>query len=126
ADDRNRLDRFVTDVREIERRIQQAAARVTDDIEVPDKPNGIPNNVEEHIRLMYDLIALAWQAEITRISTFLMANELSGAVYPGSGVRDSFHTLSHHSNNEDNKARFALINRYHVSLLAEFATKLSE
>jgi len=126
ADDRTRLDRFVTDVREIERRIQQAAARVTDDIDVPDKPSGIPDNVEEHIRLMYDLIALSWQAEITRISTFLMANELSGAVYPGSGVRDSFHTLSHHSNNEDNKARFALINRYHVGLLAEFATKLSE
>ncbi|HWK54369.1 MAG TPA: DUF1552 domain-containing protein, partial [Hyphomicrobiales bacterium] len=79
ADDRTRLDRFVTDVREIERRIQQAAARVTDDIDVPDKPSGIPDNVEEHIRLMYDLIALSWQAEITRISTFLMANELSGA-----------------------------------------------
>jgi hypothetical protein len=125
ADDKARLDRFVTDVREIERRIQQAADRVTADVAVPDKPTGIPDNVEEHIRLMYDLIALSWQAEITRVSTFLMCNELSTAVYPASGVRDSFHTLSHHSNNEDNKARFALINRYHVGLFTEFAKKLA-
>lgn len=125
ADDKVRLDRFVTDIREIERRIQQAAARVTDDIDVPEKPSGIPDNVEEHIRLMYDLMALAWQAEITRISTFLMANELSGAVYPASGVRDSFHTLSHHSNSEENKARFAVLNRYHVGLFAEFCNKLA-
>src|SRR5690606_24420443 len=101
--DRARLDGFLTDVREIERRIVQAAARVSDDIEIPDKPSGIPNNVEEHIRLMYDLQVLAWQTDITRVSTFLMANELSNAVYPNSGVRDSFHILSHHSNNEDSK-----------------------
>src|SRR5690606_33910947 len=60
----------------------------------------------------------------TRISTFLLAKELSGAVYPQSGVRDSFHTLSHHSNNEDQKARFAVLNRYHVGLLAYFLEKL--
>ncbi|MDR0780449.1 MAG: DUF1552 domain-containing protein [Pseudomonadales bacterium] len=125
ADDKARLDRFVTDVREIERRIQQAADNVTADVAVPSKPTGIPENIEEHLRLMYDLVALAWQAEITRVSTFLMCNELSTAVYPGSGVRDSFHTLSHHSNNEDNKARFALINRYHVGLFKDFATKLA-
>lgn len=122
--DRQRLDAFLTDVREIERRIEQAAARVTDDIDVPGKPTGIPDDVEEHIKLMYDLQVLAWQTEITRISTFLLAKELTGAVYPKSGVRDGFHTLSHHSNNEDNKARFALINRYHVSLLAYFLDRL--
>ena len=73
---------------------------------------------------MYDLQVLAWQTEISRVSTFLMAKELSGAIYPASGVRDGFHTLSHHSNNEDNKARFALLNRYHVSLLGYFLDKL--
>lgn len=124
AGDRARLDQYLTDIREIERRIQQAGERVGSDIAVPDKPNGIPNDVEQHIKLMYDLQALAWQTEITRISTFLMACELSGAVYPKSGVRDSFHTLSHHSNNEDNKARFALINRYHTSLFGYFLDKL--
>ena len=125
AADRARLDNFLTDVREIERRIEQAAARVTDDIAVPGKPPGIPDDVDAHIKLMFDLQVLAWQTEITRISTFMLCKELSGAVYPQSGVRDSFHTLSHHSNNEDNKARFAQINRYHVSLLAYFLDKLN-
>jgi len=122
--DRQRLDLFLTDVREIERRIAQAAEKVTDDIAVPDKPAGIPGNVEEHILLMYELQVLAWQTGITRVSTFLMANELSNAVYPASGIRDSYHTLSHHSNNEDSKLRFAELNRYHATLLARFLDRL--
>lgn len=122
--DRVRLDAYLTDIREIERRITQASEKVTEDIDIPPRPTGIPDDVEEHIKLMFDLIAVAWQTEITRIASFLLAKELSTAVYPGSGVRDSFHTLSHHSNNEDNKARFALINRYHVSLFARFLEKL--
>jgi hypothetical protein len=124
AADKLRLEQYLTDIREIERRIVQAGEKVTDEIEVPDKPNGIPDEVEEHIKLMYDLQVLAWQTEISRVSTFLMAKELSGAVYPGSGVRDSFHTLSHHSNIEDQKARFAVLNNYHVSLFAYFLDKL--
>jgi hypothetical protein len=126
ASDRERLDRFVTDVREIERRIAQAGERVEGGLALPGKPNRIPDDVEEHIKLMYDLLALAWQADITRIGTFMLAKELSGAVYAKSGVRDSFHTLSHHSNNEDNKARFAVLNRYHVGLLAYFLDKLAK
>jgi hypothetical protein len=122
--DRIRLDNFLTDVREIERRIQQAAAKVTDEIAVPGKPAGIPDDVEEHIRLMYDLQVLAWQADLTRISTFLLAKELSGAVYPKSAIRDSYHTLSHHSQSEDLKARYAVLNRYHVGLFAYFVEKL--
>jgi len=124
ARDKVRLEQYLTDIREIERRIVQAGEKVSDDVAVPDKPNGIPADVEEHIKLMYDLQVLAWQTEISRVSTFLMAKELSGAIYPASGVRDGFHTLSHHSNNEDNKARFALLNRYHVSLLGYFLDKL--
>jgi hypothetical protein len=124
AADRRRLDSFVTDVREIERRIAQAGARVDGEVELPAKPPGIPGDVESHIKLMYDLMALAWQTEITRVSTFMLAKELSGAVYPNSGVRDSFHILSHHSNNEDSKARFAVLNRYHASLFAYFLEKL--
>ena len=125
AADRAQLDRFVTDVREIERRIAQAGERVGGNVTVPGKPNGIPEDVETHIKLMYDLMALAWQTEITRISTFMLAKELSNAVYPRSGVRDSFHILSHHSNNEDNKARFAVLNRYHATLFAYFLEKLN-
>ena len=126
AADRERLDRFVTDVREIERRIKQSSERVDGHVTLPGRPAGIPEDVEEHIKLMYDLLALAWQTEITRISTFMLAKELSNAVYPNSGIRDSFHILSHHSNNENNKARFAVLNRYHVSLFAYFLEKLAK
>jgi hypothetical protein len=126
ASDRERMDRFTTDVREIERRINQSAARVDSHVVLPPKPSGVPEDVEVHIKLMYDLMALAWQTEITRISTFIVAKELSNAVYPKSGVRDSFHILSHHSNNEDNKARFAVLNRYHSTLFAYFLERLSK
>jgi hypothetical protein len=123
--DRTRLDQYLTDVREIERRIQQAGAQITDDLDVPPSPTGIPADIEEHIKLMYDLQALAWQADITRVCTFLMAKELSNAVYPKSGVRDAFHILSHHSNIQQNKDRFAVLNRYHVALFAYFLDKLA-
>jgi len=126
AADRERLERFVTDVREIERRIEQSAERVDSNVTLPRRPAGIPEDVEEHIKLMYDLLALAWQTEITRISTFMLAKELSNAVYPKSGIRDSFHILSHHSNNENNKARFAVLNRYHAGLFAYFLEKLAK
>jgi hypothetical protein len=126
AVDRERLERFVTDVREIERRIKQSSERVDSHLTLPDRPAGIPEDVEQHIKLMFDLLALAWQTEITRTSTFMLAKELSNAVYPKSGIRDSFHILSHHSNNENNKARFAVLNRYHVSLFAYFLEKLSK
>jgi len=74
--------------------------------------------------LMYDLQVLAWQAEIRRISTFLMCKELSGSTYPKSGIRDAFHILSHHSNVKDNIDRFAVLNAYHVRLFAYFLDKL--
>jgi hypothetical protein len=124
AGDRTRLDQYLTDVREIERRIQRAGQALSDDLEVPPAPTGIPTDVEEHIRLMYDLQLLAWQADITRVSTLLMAKELSNAVYPKSGIRDAFHILSHHSNVQQNKDRFAVLNTYHVGLFAYFLNKL--
>jgi hypothetical protein len=123
--DRGRLDLFLTDVREIERRIGQAAARSSKELDVPARPAGIPENIEEHIKLMMDLEILAWQADITRVTSFLIASELSNDVYPASGVRDSFHILSHHSNIEANKAKFAVLSRYHVGLLAYFLGKLA-
>jgi hypothetical protein len=122
--DRARLDQYLTDVREIERRVQKAGQQLSDDLKVPPAPTGIPSDVEEHVKLMFDLQALAWQAEITRVSTFLLAKELSTAVYSKSNVRDAFHTLSHHSNIQENKDRFAVLNRYHVTLFAYLLDKL--
>jgi hypothetical protein len=124
ASDRTRLDQYLSDVREIERRVQKAGQQLSDDLPVPEAPTGVPRDVEEHIKLMYDLQVLAWQAEITRVSTFLMCKELSGSTYPKSGVRDAFHTLSHHSNVKESIERFAVLNAYHVGLFAYFLEKL--
>jgi hypothetical protein len=124
AADRTRVDQYLTDVREIERRVQKAGQQLSDDLDLPPAPAGVPRDTEEHIKLMFDLQVLAWQAEITRVSTMLLSKELSNAVFPKSGIRDAFHILSHHSNVEENKARFAVLNRYHVGLLAYFLGKL--
>jgi hypothetical protein len=126
ASDRARMDQYLTDVREIERRIQKAGEQVSDDLELPAAPTGVPTDVEEHIKLMYDLQVLAWQTEITRISTFQVAHELSNAVYTKSTVRDAFHILSHHSNIQENKDRFTILNRYHVGMLGYFLEKLQK
>jgi hypothetical protein len=126
ASDRARMDQYLTDVREIERRIQKAGEQVSDDLELPAAPAGVPNDVEEHIKLMYDLQVLAWQTEITRVSTFQVAHELSNAVYTKSTIRDAFHILSHHSNITENKERFTVLNRYHVGLLGYFLDKLKK
>jgi hypothetical protein len=125
AADRERLDLFLTDLREIERRIQKAGTRDAGNLEIPERPSGIPDDVEEHIRLMLELQLLAWQADITRVTTFQLASELSNTVYPASGVRDAFHILSHHSHIEENKARFAVLNRYHIGLFADLIGKLA-
>jgi hypothetical protein len=124
AADRSRLDQYLTDVREIERRVQKAGEQLSEDLDVPSAPTGVPKDVEAHIKLMFDLQVLAWQAEITRISTMLLAKELTNTVYPKSGIRDAFHILSHHSNIKESIDRFTVLNRYHVSLLAYLLEKL--
>src|ERR1700730_1706423 len=124
AGDRSRVDQYLNDVHEIERRIEKAAKQASSDLTLPDAPVGAPKDVEAHIKLMFDLQVLAWQADITRVTTLLLAKELSNAVYPKSTVSDAFHILSHHSNVRDNMDRFAVLNRYHVSLLAYLLNKL--
>jgi hypothetical protein len=124
ASDRTRLDQYLNDVREIERRIQKVSRQLSDDLPVPAAPTGIPSDVEEHVKLMFDLLVLAWQADITRVSTFQLAKELSNAVFPKSGIRDAFHILSHHSNIQQNKDKFAVLNMYHVALFSYFLDRL--
>ena len=124
AADRARLDQYLNDVREIERRIERTGQQLSDDLEVPATPTGIPKDWEEHVKLMFDLWVLAWQADITRISTLMFNRELSGAVFPKSGVRDGFHTLSHHSNQRANMDRFAVLNTYHVTVFTYLLDKL--
>jgi Protein of unknown function (DUF1552) len=122
--DRARLTEYLDDIREIERRIQKAEEQSANELDVPEAPVGIPEAFEDHLKLMFDLQVLAYRAEITRISTLMYARDTSGATYPASGVRDGFHTASHHSNVRANMDKFALINKYHVQMLAYFLEKL--
>jgi hypothetical protein len=124
ASDRTRLGEYLDDVREIERRIQKAENQVPADLKLPEAPVGVPESFDEHFKIMYDLQVLAFRAEITRIATLMYARDTSGAVYPQSGIRDGFHVASHHSNNRANMDKFALINKYHVEMLAYFLDKL--
>jgi hypothetical protein len=126
AADRTRLSQYLEEVREIERRIDKAAKQTKSDVALPEAPVGIPDDFEEHLKLMWDLQALAYQAEITRISTLLYSHETSGTVYPKSGIRDGFHNASHHSNNRKNMDQFAVLNRYHIGTLTYFFDKLKK
>jgi hypothetical protein len=124
ASDRRRLREYLDEVREIERRVQQVDATLSRDLDLPDAPAGIPADFEAHLKLMFDLQVLAYKSEITRISTLMLARENSNAVYPATGVRDGFHNASHHSNERKNMDQFAVINRYHVTMLAYFLERL--
>ena len=125
AGDRGRLSDYLNDVREIERRIQKAQRQMeAAKLDVPDTPTGVPDSFEQHIKMLFDLQVLAFRAEITRISTLMLAHELSNVTYPATNIRDGFHNLSHHSNNRGNMDRFAELNAYHHSILGYFLDKL--
>ena len=123
SSDRERLDQYFEDVREIERRLQIA---MTKSASVPSMalPYGVPESFDEHIKLQFDLLALAYQADITRVATVLMARDLTGRVYPASGTTVSFHGGSHHAEDPGRVRQYAQLNRYHVSTVAYFADKL--
>jgi hypothetical protein len=124
--DRNRLNAYLDDVREIERRIERiekynasGEARA-----LPAAPLGVPDSYEEHVKLMFDLQALAFMTETTRVSAFKMSRDVSGRVWPESGVKTPFHPCSHHGETPAKVAEFAKLNRYHVSLIPYFLEKL--
>jgi hypothetical protein len=122
--DRVRLDQYLEDVREIERRLQIAMSQSAS---VPDMsvPYGVPESFDEHIKLQFDLLALAFQADITRVGSLLMARDLTGRVYPAAGTDISFHGGSHHAEDPGRIAQYAILNRYHTSMVAYFADKLN-
>ena len=125
AADRSRVNDYLEAVREVERRIQQAEADVREHpLPDLDRPMGVPAAYADHAKLMFDLQVLAFQGDITRITTFQLARETSNRTYPEIGVNDPHHPLSHHGNDPDKIARMAKINAYHVSLFAGFLEKL--
>jgi hypothetical protein len=124
--DRVRMERYLEDVREIERRIQAVEVRNTsgEGRELPGAPAGVPDAFDEHVKLMFDLQALAFQADVTRVFSFKMGRDASSRVYPESGIAKGFHPASHHGNKPAGVTEFNQINRYHVSLLPYFLAKL--
>jgi hypothetical protein len=127
GDDRARLEQHLEDVREVERRIELAGSKVGAELAIPTRPVGVPDDFEQHARLMFDLLTLAWAADLTRVGTLMIAKEVSNAVYPASGINDPFHNLSHHSEVTANIERYARLNAYHTTAtLAYFLGKLRD
>ena len=122
--DRARLSEYLDHVREIEGRIQKAEQQGVTKVTVPDAPIGIPESFEEHAMLMYDLAAVAYEANITRVITYMKSRDASQRVYPNIGVNEPHHAMSHHGNNPEKLANLVKLNTYHVSLFSKFLEKL--
>jgi len=124
--DRRRLDQYLNDVREIERRISMVEARNSsgEARELPEAPAGVPDSFREHTELMFDLQALAFQSDMTRVFSFKLSRDSSGRVFPESGSDKGFHPASHHGAIEDAILEFSKINTYHVSTLPYLLDKL--
>ena len=124
--DRQRLDQYVENIREIEQRIQRIEERNSsgDTRDLPEAPAGVPDSFEEHVKLMFDLQLLAFESDLTRVFSFKWGRDASGRVYPESGSDSGFHGASHHGGREERVKEFAKINKYHVSMLPYFLEKL--
>jgi hypothetical protein len=123
--DKVKLDEYFDSVRDIERRIQMAEEQNTRELPVVDQPAGVPADFGEHARLMMDLLALAYQTDMTRISTFMLAREVSARSYPEIGVSDSHHPLSHHQDEAAKLERLHKVNEYHFRQFAYLVKKLA-
>ncbi len=126
AQDRILLDNYLESVRETERRLERASARDLSGIDLPDAPIGTLPDFDEQVRMMFDLIALAYQADVTRVASFFMVGEGTNRTYNHIGVSDAFHPLSHHANNRERLEKLVQIQRYHVQRFADFVDKLAQ
>ena len=126
VNDRRKIDEYLNAIREIERRIDMSRSFESGNRPAPGiaRPGGIPTDFREHIRLMLDLMALAFQADVTRISTFMFANEASNRAYPFLGVPDGHHDISHHGNDPKKHDKLKAINRFHVEQFAYLLERL--
>jgi len=122
--DRARLGEYLEHIREVERRIQRAEQQTSTELVVPTAPVGVPESFEEHVGLLFDLLALAFEADLSRVFTFMLARELSQRTYPNIGVTLPHHVISHHANNPERVANHASVNSYHLQLFAKFLERL--
>jgi hypothetical protein len=124
--DREAVDAYLDSVREIERRVQMAATQDTSNLDIPEAPIGVPNDLDEHFALMFDLMALAFQADLTRVITFSMDREASMRTYNNLSISEAFHPLSHHANDPGKQDRLAVIQTYHTKVFARFVDRLAK
>jgi hypothetical protein len=122
--DRVVVSDYLDSVREIERRVQMASQQDTAALNIPDAPVGTPNDITEHFKLMFDLMALAFQADITRIITMSMDREASMRTYTNLGIAEAFHPLSHHGNNPQKQDKLVQIQKYHTEVFAGFIKRI--
>ena len=124
--DKAALNDYLDTVREIERRVQKLSSRDLSKLDLPDAPSGIPSNFDEHMKVMFDLMALAFQANLTRVASYMMAAEVSNQPYNFIGVSDAFHPLSHHANDPRKLERLAKVQAFNTEMFARFVKRLGE
>ena len=124
--DRSRLDDYLESVRETEKRIQRAERQAEVNPDIPDAPVGIPESFPEHIALQFELIALAYTTDLTRVFTFMLSRDVTQRTYPEIGITEPHHALSHHSGDEAKKVQLVKLNRYHVTLFEKFLRRLRD
>ena len=126
ASDRVRVSQYVDAVREVERRIQRAEEQASEStLALPDRPVGIPESYDEHAKLLFDLLVLTYQADLTRVFSMQLGREQSARTYPWIGVNEGHHGVSHHQDKPEKIAAIAKINAYHIELLSYFVEKLA-
>ena len=123
--DQAKLDQYLEAVRDIERRIQMVEAQSERELPVVDQPAGIPDTFGEHTKMMFDLLALAYETDLTRVATFMMGREITGRTYAEIGVPDAHHPISHHQRDPVKLEKLMKINLYHAELFAEFIARLN-
>jgi hypothetical protein len=126
AQDRNTLNDYLESVREIERRVQLSATGDISKLALPDVPGATSESFDEQLRLMFDLILLAYQGNLTRVQSFMLTAEVSEMTYNHIGIPDAFHAISHHANDPAKKERLAKIQKYHTDVFADFLAKMQK
>ena len=124
ARDRVRLLEYLDHVREIEQRIERAEKQATSDIAIPEAPVGIPPAFEEHVQLMFELMAVAYETDLTRVFSFMMNREASQLVFPNIGINEPWHHISHHGNDPEKLAALVKINTWQIGLFGKFLERL--
>ena len=124
AGDKRKVDNYLESVRDVERRIQKAEEQSSRELPEVEKPSGVPSTFEEHAELMYDLQLLAFQTDITRVTTFMYGREITGRTYPALGINESHHSISHHAEDPEKLAKLVLIQSHHMNLFSQYLEKL--